>query len=438
MKNYIALLLTFISVCANGAIVQTVQLKNGSVLKGYVQQQDRDGNITFSSEEALIILDGDNDVVSERSYPKSELDAKWIEWAEKNDAFKNINGKEFLNLYHISFNQSNNFADTVVAGGKISRTQNFEEKLRKSHVSASKVRILEKGTKLKYLELTPNSYPFNWNDVESITAERRPKTALSGIDRCYELKSGREITGQYAGEDLNSLSLYNNDGLVETFDIDDVMRYTYKGINPNQSIFEQSELLDVVNTKDNNAFKGVIIERNFMDGKNYLVLQQSGSDTRIFKFEEIAGYSKTDNKDYNPKYDILLEKGDVRINRISTDSVGVTKIDSRLFLDSIPQKTVIESVNNDTKIFVEYSNPNRLTSDNLILVKLDKSIDRKKKKETIRYSFSTDIYDMKKIAPLSVETSVNGTTRIEYNVSGKGIFAIYDTLTREAIPFTIK
>ena len=86
------------------------------------------------------------------------------------------------------------------------------------------------------------------------------------------------------------------------------------------------------------------------------------------------------------------------------------------------------------KIIVEYYNPTNASSDNLLLVKLDKF--QKKKKDV--YGFSTDIFEMKKVMPVNTETSVNHTSKIEYNVPSVGEYAIYDQVKRIAIPFIVK
>ena len=231
-----------------------------------------------------------------------------------------------------------------------------------------KVRVLEKGLNIKYLELTPNTYNFSWDDVESVKADRREKTALSGIDRIYQLNNGQEVRGQYAGESYNTLSLYTNNGMVETFDIDNVTKYFYKPLNPNQDIMEQSELVDVVRTKNNGTFRGIIVERNFASGSNYLIIQQQTGASQMLKFADITEYSKEENNDFKPKFDILLKEGDVVINRVPTDSVGVVKKGSTLVLDSINHKVVVPKDGSPTKIIVEYHNPKHLSSDHLILV----------------------------------------------------------------------
>lgn len=435
MKKIVSLfVLSAICALTNAAVVQKVYLKNGTVLNGYIQQQDKQDNITFRSEEATICVNSQGASIAERVYKIAELDKKWIEWAEKNDAFNGVGDARTLTLNEIVFSGSNAYHDSDTVAVDSGDGTLFENDFKIRHSTVVKVKVLEKGVNIKYLELTPNTYTFNWSDIEDIKADKRAKTALSGIDRIYQLKNGQEVRGQYAGESYNTLSLYTSNGMVETFNIDNVSKYFYKGLNPNQNIFEQSELIDVVRTKNNGTYRGVIVERNFTDNNNYLLIQQQNGSSQMIKFTDVAEYSKEENNGYSPKFDILLKPGEVVVNRVATDSVGVTKKGTTLVLDSINQKVVVAKSGEPTKVAVEYYNPQHLSSDHLILVKIDKSV--VKKKEV--YSFSSDIYEMKKVVPVKTETSVNHTTKIEYNLSGQGVFALYDQTKKQAMPFIIK
>lgn len=441
MKNIFFSILLFIVglLPTNAVIVQKVYLKNGSVLNGYIQKQDKSNNITFRSESAVICVNGKNATTTERVYKISELDKKWIDWAEKNDAFNSTGDARTLTLNEVIFNHGDKKEsnDTIAVDESLDGEYDglFENDFRISHPSVMKVKVLEKGTVIKYLELTPNTYNFSWDDIKSIKGEKRPKNALSGIDRVYQLNNGQEVRGQYAGETYNTLSLYTNGSMVETYDIDNVTKYFYKPVNPNQDIMEQSELIDVVRTKNNGTFRGIIVERNFTKGNNYLLIQQPTGASQMLKFADIAEYSKEENSSFKPKFDIILKDGEVVINRVATDSVGITKDRSTLVLDSINHNVVVPCEGTTTKIVVEYHNPKHLSSDHLLLVKVDKSIGKKKKEI---YSFSADIFEMKKFTALGSETSVNNTTRVEYIVGGKGVFALYDQNNRKAMPFIVK
>jgi len=61
-----------------------------------------------------------------------------------------------------------------------------------------------------------------------------------------------------------------------------------------------------------------------------------------------------------------------------------------------------------------------------------------KKKKTVTYSFSYRNLVNATIRPVSIETSVNHTTKAEYIIGGEGVFALYDAQNKKAIPFLIK
>ena len=187
-----AVLSLFCVSASKAIVVQKVYLKNGSVLNGYIQKQDKNDNITFRSESAIICVSGKNATTTERVYNVRDLDKKWIEWAEENDAFNGIGDSRTLTLNEVIFNPSNGY-DSNDSIAVLEDVGMFENEFKISHPSVMRVKVLEKGLKIKYLELTPNTYNFSWDDIESVKADKREKTSLSGIDRVYQLKNGQEF-----------------------------------------------------------------------------------------------------------------------------------------------------------------------------------------------------------------------------------------------------
>lgn len=434
-KFLVSIILAGILLPMHAIVVQKVYLKNGSLLNGYIQQQDGMGNITFHSDNAIVCVSGFNASTPERVYKIGQLNKEWIDWATKNDAFNGTGDARTLTLNDISFTKSSYSASADTAAddpnGKKDTGNSFEKGFLLSHSNLSMVKVLEKGVVVKYLELTPNTYYFTWKDVDRIVADRRPKAMLSGIDRVYQLSNGSEVRGQYAGESEKTLSLYTSGGIVETFDISKVAKYFFKAVNPSQSIFEQSPLLDVVKTKQG-QYSGVIVERNFTKGNYYLVLQQQSGTSQTIKFADVNAMSKEANPAYKPLMDIILKKGEVMINRKNADSVDVTRKDAFLILKENKFKVSLEI--GTTKVVLEYYNPQHKSIDNLLLVRLN-NVGTEKKPS---YGFSTDIFDLTKYASTHTETSVNGTTRVEYVIPGKGYYAFYDQETKKAMPFTVK
>lgn len=399
---------------AEAIIVQKLYLKDGSVLSGYIQKQDDNGNLTFRSDKAEICLKAKEAAVSnERNYGVRELNDAWITWAEENDAFDGVGDNRTLLLADVTS---------------------------KNRMS-SRVKILERGEFVRYLEMTSSTYVIPWKDVMSIKGDKRCKTALSGINRIYQLKSGMEYEGQYAEENDSILTLYLKDTNVrQSFKINDVIKYTFRPINPNQDIFAQSELLDIVKTKNSNETKGVIIEQNYTskkDVENYFLIQQESGAIQSIKLSDIVETRKEENPKYDPQFDILLKEGEVVINRQEVAVVDIQESNDKIVLDSISEKVVItHDSNNSTKVTVEYHNAIGANMEVYQLVKVSKSEDKKTKKEI--YSFSYRDLVNAVYRPMSLETSVNNTTKAEYIVGGQGVYTLYDAKQKKGIPFIIK
>jgi hypothetical protein len=410
--SFIAFALAFAG-SAEAVIVQKIYLKDGSVLSGYIQKQDGNGNLTFHSDNAEICLKSKDATISnEKNYNVKDLSKAWVDWAEKNEEFEGIGDNRTLFLADVT-----------------SKTK-----------SVTRVKILERGEVVKYLEMNPNTYMIPWKEVVSIKGEPRSKTALSGINRIYQLKSGMEFEGQYAEENDSMLTLYLGNRVRQSFKINDVVKYTFRPINPNQDIFAQSQLLDVVKTKNGAEAKGIIIEQNYTSNKdteNYFLVQQQSGAIQSIKLSEIAETRKEENPKYDPKFDILLKEGDVVINRQEVVQVGVKEQEDNIVLDSIVKKVLIaKDANNNTKVIVEYRTATAANVETYQLVRVSKHID-KKGKETLYYFSYRDLVNAT-VRPVSLETSVNHTSKAEYIVGGQGFFALYDAKSKKAIPFVIK
>ena len=415
MKKVLSILvfaLSFVGT-AEAIVVQKIYLKDGSVLSGYIQKQENNGDLTFHSDNAEICLkSADATISNEKNYNVKDLNKAWVEWAEKNEEFEGVGDSRTLLL-----------ADVTAKSKTVAR-----------------VKILERGEVVKYLEMTPNTYLIPWKEVVSIKGERRPKTALSGINRIYQLKSGMEFEGQYAEENDSMLTLYLSNRVRQSFKINDVIKYTFRPINPNQDIFAQSELLDIVKAKNGSETKGIIIEQNYTsnkDAENYFLIQQQSGAIQSIKLSEIVETRKEENPKFDPKFDILLKEGDVVVNRKEVDVVAIKEDGDNIVLDSISEKVVIDKdPHNNTKVIVEYRNASGANIEAYQVVKVKKEADKKSK--DIVYSFSYRDLVNATYRPVSIETSVNHTTKAEYIVGGNGVFVLYDAKNKKAMPFVIK
>lgn len=415
MKKILSIMVAALAIAgsAEAVIVQKIYLKDGSVLSGYIQKQDDNGNLTIHSDVAEICLKSSQAIISnEKNYTVGELDKNWVEWAEKNEAFEGTGNQRTLYLADVTSKSK----------------------------TVAKVKIIERGELVRYLEMSPDIYTIPWKDVLAIKGEKRCKTALSGINRIFQLKSGMEFEGQYAEETDSLLTLYLNNGIRQSFKINDVIKYTFRPINPNQDIFAQSELLNIVKTKNGNETKGIIIEQNYTsakDSENYFLVQQPSGAIQSIKVSDILETRKEENPKFDPKFDVLLKEGEVLINRQEVVMTGITEKGENSVLDSLSEKVVIKKdPQNNTRVTVEYRNANGANIEAYQVVKVNK-IENKKEKKTM-YGVSYRDLVNSTIRPVSIETSVNHTTKAEYIVGGQGTFALYDAKNKKAIPFIIK
>lgn len=391
----------------------TVVLKDGTGLTGFISRQRPGENFTFSTSQAVVLLPNkDVKSIVDNEVKFNALSPEWQKWAEDNDAFDGVGNNRTLLL-----------SDIITNKGAINR-----------------VRVLEKGAKVRYLELSPNTYSLSWDTIEVVRAEKRPKLLLSGINRRYKLASGMEYEGQYVEEvPGETMSLLRDNGVIEVFNTEEVMKDNRFKINPNQTLLEQSDLIDIVQMKNGSSHRGVIFERNYSESdeitNDYLLIQLDNGTTMSLNLADIAEYRKEKNPSYKPVTDIELADGEASINRnigtlISTKEIsGIVTVDIDSLKISIPSSV-------PQSITAEF-NMDNAKAQQLKLIRIRKYQDKKGKKTYHGFTFE----DMVKNAvfPKSVETSINGISKLEYTLpnGGSGIYGIYDPLTNKIIIFKI-
>ena len=400
-------------VALNATIVQKLVLKSGSELEGYISKQRPGSNFTFVAEKAVIYMPGTEvKNIFDNEIKIKDLSPAWIKWAEKNDAFKGSGEDRVLTL------------SNIVTGNK----------------TINRVRILEKGAKIKYLEMSDNLYSLDWDTIEVVRVNKRVKTALSGINRVYKLKNGTEYEGQYVEEvPGKTLSLYSNSGVVEVFNTNEVVKYSMKKVNPNQSLFEQSELLDILQLKDNAVKTGIVIEQNFDERSpvdNYLLIQTVGGTTESVKLADIIEYRKEVNPQYTPLYDVLLDKGELVINRQPINEMKVKESDGYIILPQDTGAVVITKTSPETEVIIEARFQNDDATHTLEIVRVKDIKDRKDRH--LFWGFTYEDIVKTQVQPKSVQTSVNQTTKFIYLFDRTGLYVIYNPKEKSAIPFIIK
>ena len=391
----------------------TVVLKNGTELTGFISRQRPGENFSFSTSKAVVLLPNkDVKSIVDNEIKIGSLSQEWKKWAEENDAFEGDGNNRTLLL-----------SDIIYTDGSINR-----------------VRVLERGAKVRYLELSPNTYSLSWDTIEVVKAERRPKLLLSGVNRRYKLASGIEYEGQYIEEvPGETMSLLRDNGVIEVFKTEEVIKDNRLKINPNQTLLEQSDLIDIVQMKNGSNHRGIIFERNYSENNNitndYLLIQLDNGTTMSINLADIVEYRKEKNPNYKPITDIELAKDEAAINRNVSMLMPTEEVSGIVTVNTDSLKIAVFSSIPQT-ITAEF-NMDNAKAQQLKLVRIRKYQDKKAKNTYYGFTFEDMVKNA--ILPKSVETSVNGNSKLEYTLpnGGTGIYGIYDPLTNNIIIFKI-
>ena len=420
MKRKLICLIAMLAGCmavVNAQSVQTLVLKNGSEMDGYISAQRPGVDFTFAASRAIVYVDPTTiKDIKDHNIIITELSEEWKTWAENNDAFVGIGDNRVLKLSDI-------------------------EKTDGSMISG--VRVLERGGRVKYMEIAPKAYSLKWDDISLVKSQKRLRAQLTGMDRRYKLDDGREFVGQYAEEiPGKTVCLYSDNGYVEVIPLNKVVKEMRVKINPNQTLLEQNEYVDIVVSKDGSISRGVIIERNYDKNlsASYLLLQTYESSIISLKLSDVIEYRKEQNEQFAPVYDVLLREGEFMVNRneikcIESEIDELSKIVA--FKKQEQHNVVIEYTEPLTTITVETCFADSVDKDYIMLVEVKDSFETDQ--TTILYDgFRYDEINTISIKPREVSISKNNTTKLIYNIYNDGLYAIYNVATKQVYPFEVK
>lgn len=394
--------------------IQKLHLKDGSILEGYVSLQRPGKDLVFTTIRATVVLDAkDVKSITNEDVAESKLEKDWVLWANEHDAWKSIGADRYLAMSNIITDKGKNY---------------------------SRVFIEQQGAQVRFVQLTTDNYTLGWDVIDRITVDKRPKVVLSGVDRVYKLASGQEYKGQYAGEVPGKLlNIYAQSGTIVSLDPYAVTKYSMVKLNPEQTLFEQSELLDEVKTA-NGSYTGLIIEQNYNDNKpdeNYILVAQENGNTVSVRTNTIQEFRKIKNeKNCNIKMDIILGAGEMLINRQAVQVTTVSERDQRLVLDSLKSQVAVKREAGSATVLLETNLKEPKLASQIKIVKVSNATIKEKKKMMNILFFTYEDLVKNAINPEKVETSVNQTTRMNFKVSTPGLYVVYDG-TKTVVPFTV-
>ena len=181
---------------AKAQVVQTLTLKNGSRLHGYMKSQKPGNNCVFYAETAEVVMDGQKaKSVVGKKVGYSSLSAEWKAYADENGL---LDKKKELTL------------SSIDTGAMIEN-----------------VLVLEQGRFVKYIELK-HDYTLRWNKIGTMEYLQRDEMLLSGVNHTFKVKTGdmaRTVTGQCIKKIPGALTfLLREDGVIESIETKDILK----------------------------------------------------------------------------------------------------------------------------------------------------------------------------------------------------------------------
>lgn len=301
------IILFYANVTAFAQNIEQFYMKSGSVVEGYIAEQNPGKFITIQTTKATIVVSSDsleNRIIERIS--AENLPSEWKTWAEENNKYIDNDGVKQLELTTLEFKN---------------RTY-------------SKVFVLEKGSVIKFIDLSPNIYTFKWGDMYRTVKNERLSNLFSGLKEILVLNDGSKIEGQiieqFPGKDLKIVTAKKE---ILSYKFSQVNQIITEKINERMDLWSQVQLLDKITLKGENAVLiGFISSRTL--GKE-LVIEFENGDKRKIQQNMIASYAKILNEKYVAAYDKVIKEGEVLLDDKPAYFVELKPVGQYLVLGAI-------------------------------------------------------------------------------------------------------
>lgn len=396
---------------AEAQIVQTLTLKNGSRLHGYMKSQKPGNNCVFYAEIAEVVMDGQKvKSVVGKKVGYNNLPEEWKAYADENDL---LDKKKEMTL------------SSIDTGAMIEN-----------------VLVLEQGRIVRYIE-QKHDYTLRWNKIGAMEYKQRDEMLLSGINHTYKIKTGdmaRTVTGQFIKKTPGALTfLLREDGVIESIETKDIVKDNLVPNNPNQTIFEQSVLLDEVKMKDGESHQGIITENNYEENPNCLLLVKKVGEvetTVMLRMSDVIEYRSLPNPDYVEVRDILLEPGQILVNGEEAELVKLTEQQNGYVINPDAKRVNLKLEGHDLEVCIQANFKDEKEAKDNFFIKARTYTNDKKRANWFYFKYK-DLFDSS-IEPTESETSMNNTTKAVYKVTSKGVYAFYNSKTKKAVVVVVE
>lgn len=375
--------------------LEQIYLKSGSVVDGYISQQVPGKYIVVQSETATIVVSSDSlRKLVTKDVEVSKLPKEWKEWAKANNKLV-----------------VNNKGESVLPLSKVELSGN----------SYSNVYIMERGSHIKFIDLSPNQYHFKWGDLYRTLKHPHPQNLYSGLKEILVLDDGTSIEGQiieqYPG---NYLKMVVSNGDIHSYDYNRIRQIKTIRYCDQIELWPQIQLLDKVEVYGETIpYVGLISVREL--GK-YIVMLFDDGRSQTIPLDKVVSYAKIPNKSYRAIYDKELKEGDILLNGENAYFSELKSYKSFLLLgDTVSVVTKIGS-----EICIEARLKDVNTQVSLVKAHNEKvAITDKKNVQYVEYPVVSYQDFVQCSLPLRRELTPLGNIRILFNVNEVGDYVLH-------------
>lgn len=416
--------------------IESIYLHDGSVLEGYISEQQPGKSITFNTCQATIIIP-ENIVlsISNHKIEYSSLPQAWKSWNKINN-----NGEKDMVLSDILLEGKSDSITTKADSSVINKALSPSYLLK----SPQKVKILEKGSRIKYLDLNPQTFYLKWSDVKCVRHHQKSKLELSGLKYIIRLKnSSLEYSGEILEQVLGKqIKLLKKDGVIEVIDINNIASIRKERFNLEQNLFEQTPLLDQVYIRSGRCITGIIINQNFVQTKekaSFLTIQGIKGEIEVIPYSEVYKYGSCINPDFNPLTDIILDTSCIMINR---KKVEVTEFEQNeegfSYAKDLKNIITLKKDSLEDKLFLVVEMKNSQKTEEYSLIGAVEKTEKVKKSILKRIGFMNENLGIYSTLPTKQTVSINGTLKMKYTVNNLGWYILYQTKEKKGIIIKIE
>lgn len=167
---------------------------------------------------------------------------------------------------------------------------------------------------------------YDLHDIQRIEKDVREKDVLTGIDDVIETRSGKRIVGQILVQELGEwIQVQTKDG-KETVKNSDILRQRKVVFNPKYSIIEQSKYIDIVQTKGNKEYSGIITFQDYGTDSiaSYLEITDSQGSSHKIIIKDIEQLRRKINREYKEVRKIYIKDDEYLFNQKQMRQIPTT------------------------------------------------------------------------------------------------------------------